>query len=319
MNEDAAELRPKTRSLLAPLAASDETRPWWRCSTWTGATRALVPYPAFVMGAGDVFMTVVAPAMGFVLANAMFFSGVPGMLRCKRVGQLGSFNPLPFPVVLANCIGWIIYSLYIDDYFLFFANAPGAMLGMYFTLVGYGLSPYGSALRDQIERSAMALMFALLCVTLYIGLIAADASLDHKRFTMGIFCNVVLLVYYAAPLSTIREVLAQRDSKSLYWPLALANTINGAAWFLYGVALGDPYLMAPNGVGAVLGGAQLALIARFPTKDRASPAPSAWGSQVDLLATLDDANRGENRPPGGIVGAVGAVLSRESLDGASRI
>jgi solute carrier family 50 protein (sugar transporter) len=44
----------------------------------------------------------VAPIMGFVLANVMFFSGVPGMLRCKRQGSLGDMNPLPFPVVLAG-------------------------------------------------------------------------------------------------------------------------------------------------------------------------------------------------------------------------
>ena len=184
-------------------------------------------------------------------------------------------------MVLANCIGWIIYSLYIDDYFLFFANAPGAMVGVYFTLVGYGLSPYGSALRDQIERSGLwPLCSRCFALTLYVGLIAADASLDHKRFTMGIFCNVVLLVYYAAPLSTIKEVLVQRDSSSLYSNPRVrkhSQRRRGSSTASRSTIL----LFAPNGVGAVLGGVQLALIARFPTKERASSAPSAWGSQVD--------------------------------------
>lgn len=116
-----------------------------------------------------ILMKLVAPIMGFILANVMFFSGVPGMLRCKRLGGLGDMNPLPFPVVLANCISWIIYSIFIEDYFLFFSNAPGAMVGMYFTLVAYGLSAYKSKMRDALEMWLMTLMFALLALTLYVG------------------------------------------------------------------------------------------------------------------------------------------------------
>lgn len=116
-----------------------------------------------------ILMKLVAPIMGFILANVMFFSGVPGMLRCKRLGGLGDMNPLPFPVVLANCISWIIYSILIEDYFLFFSNAPGAMVGMYFTLVAYGLSAYKSKMRDALEMWLMTLMFALLALTLYVG------------------------------------------------------------------------------------------------------------------------------------------------------
>lgn len=80
-----------------------------------------------------------------------------------------------------------------------------------------------------------------------------DESVAHKKSVVGIFANLVLLVYYAAPLTTIKEVVVTRNSRSLYLPLAAANTINGGAWCVYGVALNDPYLMAPNGVGVLLG------------------------------------------------------------------
>ena len=103
-----------------------------------------------------VFMRIIAPLLGFLIANVMFFSGVPGFLERKRLGELGNFNPLPYPVILANCASWIAYSLYIDDYFLFFANAPGMLVGVYFTMVGYGLSPYGGKTRDAIESGRWA-------------------------------------------------------------------------------------------------------------------------------------------------------------------
>jgi hypothetical protein len=36
----------------------------------------------------EILLKIVAPSVGFVLANAMFFSSVPAMLRCKRLGNL---------------------------------------------------------------------------------------------------------------------------------------------------------------------------------------------------------------------------------------
>ena len=162
---------------------------------------------------GEVFLNVVAPVMGLTLANVMFFSGVPAMLRCKRDGALGDMNPGPFPVVLANCVGWMGYSLLIHDYFLFFGNAPASMVGMYFTLVGYGLSAPDSETRRLMERTVMGLMGATLTVVFYLGLVAEDtgASAQEKQNVMGAFCNVVLLVYYAAPLTTIpRSVVVAR-------------------------------------------------------------------------------------------------------------
>lgn len=147
-----------------------------------------------------VLMKLVAPIMGFVLANAMFFSGVPAMLRCKRLGSLGDMNPLPFPVVLANCVSWIIYSILIEDYFLFFSNAPGAMVGMYFTLVAYGLSPYKSATRDALEAWLMILMSAMLALTLHVGIVA-EGEAAHRECA----CNNVLTASYLYTTASLRR------------------------------------------------------------------------------------------------------------------
>ena len=251
-------------------------------------------------GVGEVFLNVVAPVIGLTLANVMFFSGVPAMLRCKREGSLGDMNPGPFPVVLANCVGWMGYSLLIHDYFLFFGNAPASMVGMYFTLVGYGLSAPASETRRLMERLVMGLMGATLAVVFYLGMVAVDtgATAADKRSVMGLFCNFVLLLYYAVPLSTIREVLETRDSRSLFAPMAAANTANGLAWFCYGIALNDAYLMAPNGIGAALGITQLALIRAYPAKrggafasgggGAAPRPPSASASAQDLLRAHDE-------------------------------
>jgi hypothetical protein len=45
----------------------------------------------------------------------------------------------------------------------------------------------------------------------------------------------VLAIYYAAPLTTVAKVVAERDSSSLHWPLCSMNTVNGLLWFAYGL------------------------------------------------------------------------------------
>ena len=57
------------------------------------------------MSASYVLMEVVAPSLGFTLANVMFFSAVPEMLRRKRANDLGEMNPYPFPVTAAPAVG----------------------------------------------------------------------------------------------------------------------------------------------------------------------------------------------------------------------
>ena len=224
---------------------------------------------------GEAFMTVVAPVIGLTLANVMFFSGVPAMLRCKREGSLGDMNPGPFPVVLANCVGWMGYAILARDCFVFFGAAPGSIIGLFFTVVGYGLTPHGSDARANLEKIILLLSASLVFVAFYVGFASRwlrpasqdgdgdDSARAHSRSVMGLFCNAVLVLYYSSPLSTIRTVLVEKNAKTLYAPTCAANALNGFCWATYGMALGDFYLVAPNAVGAALGVAQLLLIRIF--------------------------------------------------------
>jgi hypothetical protein len=50
---------------------------------------------------------------------------------------LGPVNPLPYPLMLGNAIGWISYAFVQSDYFVFWANAPGMMLCIFYVVVAY--------------------------------------------------------------------------------------------------------------------------------------------------------------------------------------
>jgi hypothetical protein len=47
-------------------------------------------------------------------------------------------NPLPMVAIWANCTAWLIYAFIKADPYVFFANEPGLLLGIYMTVVCYG-------------------------------------------------------------------------------------------------------------------------------------------------------------------------------------
>jgi solute carrier family 50 protein (sugar transporter) len=101
-----------------------------------------------------------------------------------------------------------------------------------------------------------------------ISLISFASTFSDKTIEViaGTCVNLNLVFFYGAPLSTIWTVLRTRSSASVHIPTMLTNTANGAFWFAYGLAVMDPFVAVPNGLGAGLGVAQFFLCVMFPRR-----------------------------------------------------
>jgi hypothetical protein len=131
------------------------------------------------------------------------------------------------------------------------------------------------------ERLVMGMVLLWTTVIAIIGLSSLDAT---KVETMvGYVVNFNLVFFYGAPLSTIWTVLGRRDSSSIHIPTMTTNTLNGSFWTAYGIAVQDPFIYVPNGMGAVLGGVQAVLLLLFPRK-------SSGSGDVDEAAVVGDGN-----------------------------
>lgn len=87
---------------------------------------------------------------------------------------------------------------------------------------------------------------------------------DTNQLICGVVVNVNLLFFYGAPLSTIVQVLNHKNSVSIHLPTMITNTANGSFWTAYGIAVMDPFIFVPNGIGALLGVIQFLLCLVFP-------------------------------------------------------
>lgn len=258
------------------------------------------------------WQTLVA-ALGGVVGLALFLSPSKAVLRARSERVLGDLNPLPFTTLTANCVGWVAYSFVTDDALVYWPNALGFLLGMFYTFSCYGLAD--TKTRDR--QLAIVLFFSV--VLMVVGAVGTlgDLSQDDLKLLWGYTSNAILLLFYSSPLSTILLVLRTRNSSSLQLPLSVMNIINGSLWLVYGIAISDLFIAVPNGVGAVLGVVYCILICMFPRRiPKRSPASSDTGtntSRRELVGRADSDLAG----PGSKL--AGAAAAQPSLNGPGSI
>lgn len=89
-----------------------------------------------------------------------------------------------------------------------------------------------------------------------------DAS---GEMLLGIVCFIGAFCYFGSPLSTMLEVIADKDASSIYPPMILANAVNCTLWVLYGLlAINDVILWSINAIGFFLAFMNAVLLVMYP-------------------------------------------------------
>lgn len=115
-------------------------------------------------------------------------------------------------------------------------NHIGLLLGLFYMLTCYGLS-------DNKTRNILLAVFLFFASLLsLLGAIGTMTRMSNHKLQLlwGYSTNVILLMYYAAPLSTMYRVIKSRSSATLNAPLVIMQFVNGSLWFGYGMAIHDP-------------------------------------------------------------------------------
>jgi solute carrier family 50 (sugar transporter) len=166
-----------------------------------------------------------------------------------------------------------MYSIIQKDYFIYFANVPGIVLGIYYainSMVLIALNNKDKELPKQyrmLEASLVGGPLAYSIVAMIVGISLTSSQANVGRVLVAICANFCTVMYYASPLTTMYVVVTTKDSSSLHPPMLIANLANSSMWLIYGVfALNDPFVYAPNGIGATLSILQLTLSMIFPKK-----------------------------------------------------
>jgi solute carrier family 50 protein (sugar transporter) len=87
-----------------------------------------------MLSASEIILEYVCPGAGTITATLMWIAPWKDVQQATARGRLDDLNPLPWAFMLGNCIGWITYSILIQNIFVLVANVPGLLLSVYYNM-----------------------------------------------------------------------------------------------------------------------------------------------------------------------------------------
>jgi solute carrier family 50 protein (sugar transporter) len=234
----------------------------------------------------DFFTLFMAPFSAIILGAVMYMTSICAVIeQRKRKNGLESLNPAPYPIFVANCLGWLIYSCAVANHWVWWGNFPGFLIGIWLCFSATGLCSKKEETTKSFIKWAVLFSIVFWCLLVYSCVFFVE---DYEAVVsiLGVSACVVLCLLYAAPLSTLRDVLRTWNSASLYPPLCFMGFVCSSLLVVYGLAANDAYLWGPNVVGAVLSIVQLALICSLPR----SVAVSSLRLEIELQDGFQEDN-----------------------------
>jgi solute carrier family 50 protein (sugar transporter) len=214
-----------------------------------------------------------APKVGVLTSTFLYFAPAATVLQAVKDEDIGSLNTLPLAIMSIVSVSWLAYGIASRDAYVALSNIAGAIGSAAYVL---GILPLLAHRKKQLRTTqGVVLAGAASVLSLWTYLGVSHASLERVCMLLGLFASGLFIVLSGSPLSSIKSVIATRDSSSILGTLTAAQVVNTVLWTAYGLAIKDRFVWGPNSVGLGLGLVQLVLKLAFPAKKQQVTAAAA--------------------------------------------
>lgn len=175
------------------------------------------------------------------------------ILRARSTLQ---FAFAPFFFYFVQSVIYTLYGYTTGNQLVFGTSFLGVVLG------GYYVASYMRYAADRtVPRRLLgsAAVFLLLLVSQ-----AAIKSPEESQMIIGVPANVLSLLTASSPLLQLPTILRLKDASGLPSGMSTMNIVAGSVWTTYGIMLGDPLVILPNGFALTMGIIQVSLILLYP-------------------------------------------------------
>jgi solute carrier family 50 (sugar transporter) len=181
-------------------------------------------------GACSIFFGTVFPIIGAITSTFLGLSTLPAVLQVSKTRELKQLNIIPLALLLMNALAWILYSFIMANYYIFFANIVNFGACLFYVLTCLPLETIDR--QTLITRIMVILGSCLLCLGAVCFITFKDDETARIQIS-GWGSVLILLIFYASPLSTMRTVISTKCSESIHVNLAIATLVNGNIVCLY--------------------------------------------------------------------------------------
>ncbi|XP_052000474.1 sugar transporter SWEET1 [Xyrauchen texanus] len=178
-----------------------------------------------------------------IFTVGMFSTGLTDLKKMKATQSADNVQFLPFLTTCLNNLGWLYYGLLKGDGTVKLVNTIGATLQSLY-IISY--CHYTKEKRRVFTQTLV--MVCVLCVGwFYFSVVIPPGKAQLSQ--LGLACSVFTISMYLSPLADILEILRTKSVERLSFSLTVATFFTSASWTLYGLQLGDYYIMVPNTPG----------------------------------------------------------------------
>lgn len=205
----------------------------------------------------DTIRTVLG-IIGNVTSLFLFLSPVPTFYKISKWKSTKEYSGVPYVATLANCLLWVLYGIPLvhpHSFLVITINGTGVVLELIYLTMFIVYSPKN----DKVKVvKALGLVFVLFAAVAVLTLTVFHTH-ERRSLFVGLLAVVFCTGMYAAPLSVMKLVIATKSVKYMPLSLSLTGLANGIVWTAYALIRFDIFVTIPNGIGTLLGIAQLIL------------------------------------------------------------
>lgn len=216
--------------------------------------------------------------LGNGVSLMVFVAPVPTFFRIITKRTTEDFSAVPYVACFFAQLMWVYYGV-LDPKGLLITtiSAIGAALEIIYVTVYMVLA----SKPQRLSTVRLSCLGSLILLIILIGTLLG-AQGNKRLYIVGLLAGINAVCMFAAPLSVMRQVIRTKSVEYMPLFLSLCLFVCGGVWSSYALIVRDLFVLVPNGIGFLLGTAQLLLYAIYykRTSDRLAEASKSIESKT---------------------------------------
>uniref|UniRef100_A0A1B6GRM6 Sugar transporter SWEET1 n=1 Tax=Cuerna arida TaxID=1464854 RepID=A0A1B6GRM6_9HEMI len=179
---------------------------------------------------------------------------------CKKIVKNDSakgMDPMPFIGGMAMSVLFLQYGIIINDPAMIPVNIFGFVLNVVYSICFYMYTTEKTEFLSSLSKVS--------AVTAVLVGYALWEQQDLVEFRFGLIVTVLMLTLIGAPLFSLGEIIKNKSTESLPFPMIAAGTVVSTLWLLYAIIIENVFMQVQNIVALLLCLIQLSLFVIYPS------------------------------------------------------
>lgn len=209
-------------------------------------------------------------SFGTVLSLILFAAQIPMFRQLVRSGSSEGFTIPPTLFLFGNCMLWSGCAIFVQHRMdLLAVNAIGVAFTLVYMTIFIRYTHDPSKKRRLFTITASIFVFSIsvfvILFLLPLGIPEEPAGMIAKSCAVAF--NVCL---FGGAINAVREAVRTLDASKVPTLLTIVSLLCAANWGLFGLVIDDAFVAAPNGIGVLLSGGQLAALGYIRIRQKGS-------------------------------------------------